>query len=103
VNSVHAQKTHLARMNNLIDQYWVEDPAPLHIFYRKHFNMVDLIDNYWYKVADHHHNIRWRSKLLFGILRLGMVNCWALWLSLEYQQWRRFRLATALKLREFFF
>jgi hypothetical protein len=90
-------------MDNLIDTYWIPDPAPLHQFYRAHFNIVDLIDRYWYKVADCHHNIRWKSKLMFGIMRLGMVNCWALWLSVQYEQWRQFRLNTAMDLLGFFF
>jgi len=29
------------------------DPMPLHEFYWDYFNLVDLVDRYWYKVEEH--------------------------------------------------
>jgi len=42
------------------------DPAPLHDFYRTWFGIVDKADRYWYDVAEHHRNERWKYKFLIS-------------------------------------
>ena len=88
-------------MNKLIDTFWLSDPAPLHVAYRDNFNLVDLVDRYWYFVADYHHNTQWEFRLLFGILQLKMINCWALWILNQYEEWKDFRENVAKELIHF--
>ena len=73
VNSVHAaQASALSQTQPLVvEKLFLADPSPIHQFYGKYFNLVDLADSYyWYKVQESHKNDSWKSKLLLGNMRL---------------------------------
>ena len=52
-----------------IQSKWQADPAPIHNFYKAHFNMDDLNDRKWYAVEECHLNHNWKSKMIIAILR----------------------------------
>ena len=76
-------------------------PAPAHDVYVNHFNFIDKIDRYWYSVQETHGNHRWRSKLLFSILRFAMQNVWIWHIQASYEPWQDFRKTLALELANF--
>ncbi len=61
--------------------------ATAHEFYRKWFNLIDLIDKKWYSVSDHHGIHSWRTKMLLSTMRHFMVNAWALVAHKKYVKW----------------
>ena len=65
---IHQDVTKLQQLMTILDKKWLQDPAPIHTFYRSHFNLIDLIDRYWYRVADHQQNHCWKSKMILAIL-----------------------------------
>src|SRR5947209_291987 len=76
IETVHRNLTMVQRVVKFVEKKQFPDPAPLHDFYRAHFNLVDLTDRYWYKVQENHGNWKWRSKMLFSIMRFAMINVW---------------------------
>lgn len=66
------------------------DPAPLHNFYKSHFNFIDLNDRHFYAVRDHHGNHNWRSHMLQSILRYAVLNAWTHASIQEYEAWKDF-------------
>ena len=94
VNSVHAaQASALSQTQQLVEKLFLADPSPIHQFYGKYFNLVDLADScYWYKVQESHKNYSWkRSKLLLGNIRFAMLNAWVMMASqVKYEEWLTF-------------
>ena len=74
-----------------MEKNFLPDPAPLHNIYREYFNLVDLADRYWYSVQETHPNICWKSKLLLGNMRFGILNAWVLSVGVNYEEWKEFR------------
>ena len=85
----------IQKLKNSINSQWSEDPAPLHDFYREHFNLIDLADRYWYSIRDSHHNIHWESQLFFGTLCFAIINCWSLKIQTHFEEWKVFRINMA--------
>ena len=104
VNSVHAaQASALSQTQPLVvEKLFLADPSPIHQFYGKYFNLVDLADSYyWHKVQESNKNYSWKSsKLLLGNMRFAMLNAWVVMASqVKYEEWLTFRanLATEVK------
>ena len=104
VNSVHAAQASSALSQTqplVVEKLFLADASPIHQFYGKYFNLVDLADSYyWYKVQESHKNDSWKSKLLLGNMRFAMLNAWVVMASqVKYQEWLTFRanLATEVK------
>lgn len=79
----------------------LSDPAPLHDFYRSWFNLVDLVDRKWYAVEEHYPNQNWKSKHILAILRCAILNMWTYAIRVNFQKWKQWRKAMALKLIEY--
>jgi hypothetical protein len=65
--------------------------APLHDLYVSRFNAVDLGDRYYAKANDGHRIHDWHSKMLYAILKLGMVNAYVYQSQHEHHDWIAFR------------
>lgn len=52
--------------------------SPIHVFYRDHFNPVDLADGYYYSTCGAHHFKNWRPKFVMVLFLLGLVNVHAI-------------------------
>lgn len=74
--------------------------APANDVYVKHFNLIDKVDRLWYKVQETHANEKWKSKLLYGILRFAMINVWIWYSQAQYEKWIEFRKTLAKELIE---
>ena len=83
-----------------IKEVALPDPAPLHDFYKAHFNFIDISDRRWYAVQEHHGNHNWRSKMLQFMLRYVVLNAWTHAIKIEYMHWKDWHgeLGTALAL-----
>lgn len=79
----------------------LKDPAPLHNFYRAHFNLDDLTDRKWYAVEEHHPNHSWKSKFTLSILRFAVYDAWVFGTKAEYSCWKNWRMTLAQKLYKF--
>ena len=82
---------------NLNENFFSENNL-LHNFYRLHFNNVDLADALFYKTEDHHNYTSWRFKLIKGIMRFGIINCWVASLTQKNSRILDFREELALNL-----
>ena len=91
VASEHRNESTILKVLEYVTTKFHDDPAPLHNFYKSSFNWVDLADRYWYKVNDAHGNHRWKSKMLFAILRFAMVDVWAASTLDKPENWITFR------------
>jgi hypothetical protein len=80
---------------------FVEDPAPIHLFYQSHFNYVDLVDRSWNAVEEHHPNHDWKCKMVLTILRFGMINCWTCAIQKKFTLWKIWREKLAKNLADF--
>lgn len=98
VESEHVQGTSLIQLEKMTDTFYLPNSAPLHDLYGKHFNLVDLADRSWYKVNEAHANLSWKSELLLGNLRFGILNCWTAHCQVEFESWKVFRINLARKL-----
>lgn len=67
------------------------EKAPMNDFYRLWFNLVDLSDRRWYSVEECHKNYKWQSKMLYALLRYGIMNCWVMASGRHYQEFINFR------------
>ena len=76
----------------------IKDPAPLHNFYRAHFNLDDLTDRKWYAVEECHPNHEWKSKFTLGILRFAVYDAWVHSTKAEYLDWKTWQMNVAQKL-----
>lgn len=43
-DTLHTNSNQVATLQTSLSQEYLSDPAPLHDFYRDHFNLVDLVD-----------------------------------------------------------
>ena len=68
--------------------------------YRKHFNLVDLIDRYCAQFKNGHGVNNWRTKYFLNILRTAIVNCWVRTQTLIFYSYSGYRAALAEKLLE---
>jgi len=71
------------------------DPAPMHVFYRDYFN---LIDRRWYAVEEHHHHQNWKTKVILAILHNATINAWVYATKSDYLEWPAWTTALAQKL-----
>ena len=95
------EKGMIEALKDHVDKNWSVDPAPIHNFYREWFNLVDMTDKYWYDVQDHHRNEKWKSRMLFSILRYFIYNVWALSTSEKFTLWKEFRAYLAKEMTQF--
>lgn len=101
VDSVHTKTSSIAELDKKLDDFWLIDPAPFHEHYKLHFNLIDLADRYWYKAYEGHRNLHWRSKMLFGLMRLVTINVWGFVTGVKYHKWQDFRIKLAQELMEY--
>lgn len=85
----HAQLIDILLQSIKMD--YLTDPAPLHDFYKEHFNLVDLADRRWYSVEEHHQHHKWQSKVILSMLRTAVMNSWVFATKLEYHVWLSWR------------
>ena len=95
VETKHGDINKFKKMNEFLKSTFYEDPAPLHDNYKSYFNLVDLLDRYWYKVQETHANHHWKGKSLLGVLRLVIINCWVLSILEDFEKWPEYRLNLA--------
>ena len=88
-------------LKDYIKSKYFKDPAPLHDFYREWFNLIDLINRYWYEVSDKHKNGKWKSKMLFSILRFFLINVWVFSSKEKFNFWKNFREELAKEMIKF--
>jgi hypothetical protein len=100
IKTVHGNQSALIQLMTEIDHSYNDDPAPLHQFYREWFNLVDITNTYWYKVWDRHANQKWKSKLLFAIMKYFIINVWTWTSTVNYKSWKKFRASLALELTQ---
>jgi len=74
-----------------IKSHYKNDPAPIHSFYRAHFNYIDSIDRRWNRVEEHHPNYVWQNKMILTILRFSVMNSWTHHSQMVPQKWRTWR------------
>jgi len=98
IQTVHQAVFPLEQIISYTKTSWFKDIAPLHRFYKDWFNLVDLADTYWYQVQENHVNIRWKSKMLFAIMRFYTFNCWVWVSSVHFEMWKVFRTQLAKEL-----
>jgi len=77
---------------------FLPDPAPLHDFYKKYFNLVDKANKCWYHVEEHHSHQQWECKLLLAILCVAIMDSWVYVTKLEPQKWIPWRVNLSKKL-----
>lgn len=94
-DTIYKHQTQLSNLIKDIKVKYMLNEAPLHQYYKNTFNLVDLADRYWYKVADSHHNYSWKSKMLYALLRFAMINFWAYANKFTGERWTLFRLTLA--------
>ena len=100
---MHKNYTEVQKVSKYIEKVQFPDPSPLHNFYKSNFNFIDIADKYWYKVNDCHDNWKWRSKMLFAIMRMAVLNSWSLFCSVEFQKWKQYHKELVLELIQFYF
>jgi hypothetical protein len=71
-------------------QYYGQN-SPIHELYLTRFNAVDLGDRYYAKVDDGHTNSDWHSKMLFAILKIGIIDCYVYFIQKKWCNWIDFR------------
>ena len=91
VATAHTARAKVEAFMKSLQSSWNPDPAPVHTLYRASFNIIDLLDGYWYEVDDKHGNHVWKSKMLFAIMRFFMINVWVLSVQEEFTYWKDFR------------
>lgn len=60
--------------------------------YKKHFNWVDRFNRLWYSLDDKHGIDNWKTKLLFSIFRIAIINSWVLYNqydTIDLFEWRK--------------
>jgi len=63
-----------------------------HQFYRNNFNYVDIHDRYWYQHHYKFHTHHWRTKMIMGIMGVGLINSWTLFCeksAISYSEYRK--------------
>lgn len=91
VATIHKNASEMNQLLKSVETKWSDDPAILHDVYRRHFNLLDLADKYWYQVQETHPNHNWKSKILFSILRFAVINSWVFYSQHQYEKWIEFR------------
>jgi hypothetical protein len=78
----------VSNWNKLLDNNKSTDEP--HIFYRKHFNVIDLFNRLMYDFDDQHPIINWRSKYCICLLRANIVNFYVCENEYTRQNWKVF-------------
>jgi hypothetical protein len=99
IQTDHQNRTVVEKTLAFMQSTEFPDPALLHSHYRNHFNLVDLADRLYYKENETHGNHCWRSKMLFSIMRLLMVNVWCLACQTKFEKRKVFRSNLAKELQ----
>lgn len=63
----------------------------LHSTYKENFNAVDRINRWWYMYDYKYKVCNWRAKLLFGTLKLSLINSWTLANEIKKIDYETFR------------
>lgn len=100
VTNVHRTDSTIGITKKIAKANAYDGQAHLHDFYRNCFNLIDKGDKLWYQVADSHANHKWKSKMLFCIMRHFMINVWVLMATHNYKLWAMFRTSLACDLVE---
>ena len=98
VEHVYKNRGELEQVQRYVKNEYHTGAAPLHELYVSRFNAVDLGDRYYAKVNDGHRIHDWHSKMLYAILKLGMVNAYIYQSQHEYHDWIDFRRNLAIQL-----
>ena len=78
--------------------YWITntshaEPLPIHPFYKKNFNAVDLHDKQWYIIPWGFRINHWRIKMFIGQQKSALLNSWTLFNEFQRLPLIDFRLA----------
>jgi hypothetical protein len=60
-----------------------------------------MVDKYWYRVQETHGNWKWKSKMLFSIMRFAVFDVWVYFTQVQYEKWADFRKYLAKELYDF--
>jgi hypothetical protein len=80
-NSPISEKSKQIALRSTLETQYITDPAIIHDLYKSNFNVVDLIDRFWYKIHHSHTNKHWRGQLLNGMLRNVFINSYSFYYS----------------------
>ena len=69
------------------------EPSPIHPFYKKNFNAVDLHDKQWYIIPWGFRINHWRIKMFIGQQKSALLNSWTLFNEFQRLPLIDFRLA----------
>lgn len=100
-NNVHQHVSQQKEVKHHIECRYLVGNAPIHDFYRDHFNLIDLHDRYWYRAQDSHHNHSWKSKLLLGNMKIAMINAWVACELVHHKPYLDFRKHVAVEMLKY--
>lgn len=100
VEALYGKRSQVEKIFHNIENQHFPGIAPINSFYRKHFNLVDLMNAQWYDYNESHGNHKWKSKLLLSIMRYFVANVWAFHLQVECETIKEFRHSLAEELAE---
>lgn len=87
----HQHVHQVDRLQQSLKTDFLADPAPLHDFYKDHFNLVDLADRRWYSVEECHQHHKWQTKVIISMLRTAVMNSWVYASKIKYAMWLSWR------------
>ena len=64
----------VTQVQNYVKIQYYSSESPIHDLYLTCFNVVDLGDRYYAKVDDGHTKLNWHQKMIYALLKLGIVN-----------------------------
>lgn len=98
---LHVHQHALDALQQHIKSEYLEKPGPIHVLYKEYFNLVDLVDRRWNSVEEHHPNHKWKSKMLFTIIRFAIMNAWVHAVKHKLVKWLQWRTILARALLEY--
>lgn len=70
----YRKRTEVEKLEAHLKSHGFQGAGDAHVFYKNHFNWVDLANRTWYSVEEHHHHRHWEFKYLIALLRFAMHN-----------------------------
>ena len=88
----------VTQVQNYVKTQYYSSESPIHNLYLTCFNAVDLGDRYYAKVDDGHTKLDWHQKMIYALLKLGIVNSYIFFIHKEWCDWIDFRRKLGKKL-----
>ena len=101
---VHRSRSKIEQLKEDLVRKRFDSVAQIHVFYKEHFNWVDLVDRRWGSVEEHHHHRSWKTKYALMLMRIGIINSWTfhkMQVGIDWLPWRN-QLAMEMKETRFF-